>query len=72
MLDRHVVSRLRGVPVERYGRNPAAGRSRTWTRPWFEDFGLYRLRGTIRYRALRCQPGRDFHPPVWSSFQDAP
>jgi RNA-directed DNA polymerase len=48
-LDRYVVSRLRGLLVKRYGRNLAAGRSRAWTRPWFEDLGLYRLRGTIRY-----------------------
>jgi len=23
------------------------------------------------YRALRCLPGRDFHPQAWTSFQDA-
>lgn len=48
-LDRYVVSRLRGLLIKRYGRNLAAGRSRAWTRPWFEHLGLYRLRGTVRY-----------------------
>ena len=48
-LDGYVVSRLRGLLVARYGRNLAAGRSRGWTRDWFETHGLYRLRGTVRY-----------------------
>jgi len=48
-LDGYVVSRLRGLLVKRYGRNLAAGRSRAWTRDWFEAQGLYRLRGTVRY-----------------------
>jgi len=48
-LDGYVVSRLRGLLVKRYGRNLTAGRSRAWTRPWFENLGLYRLRGTVRY-----------------------
>ena len=48
-LDGYVVARLRGLLVKRSGRNLAAGRSRAWTRPWFEHLGLYRLRGTVRY-----------------------
>jgi RNA-directed DNA polymerase len=48
-LDGYVVSRLRGLLVKRYGRNLRAGRSRAWTRDWFEAQGLYRLRGTVRY-----------------------
>ncbi|MEK6687123.1 MAG: reverse transcriptase domain-containing protein, partial [Gemmatimonadota bacterium] len=48
-LDGYVVSRLRGLLVKRYGRNLTAGRSRAWTRLWFEDLGLSRLRGTVRY-----------------------
>lgn len=48
-LDGYVVGRLRGLLVKRYGRNLAAGRSRAWMRPWFENLGLYRLRGTVRY-----------------------
>jgi RNA-directed DNA polymerase len=48
-LDRYVIFRLRRLLVRRYGRNLAHGRSREWTREWFEHLGLYRLRGTIRY-----------------------
>ena len=48
-LDGYVVRRLRGLLVERYGRNLKAGQSQPWTREYFEGHGLYRLRGTIRY-----------------------
>ena len=48
-VDRYVVGRLRGLLVKRYGRNLHAGRSTAWTRDWFEEHGLHRLRGTIRY-----------------------
>lgn len=48
-MDRYVVDRLRGLLVKRYGRNLRAGRSRAWTRDWFEAHGLHRLRGTVRY-----------------------
>lgn len=48
-MDRYVVDRLRGLLVKRYGRNLRAGRSKTWTRDWFEAHGLHRLRGTVRY-----------------------
>lgn len=48
-LDRHVVGRLRGLLVGRYGRNLPAGRADGWTREWFEGHGLDRLRGTVRY-----------------------
>jgi RNA-directed DNA polymerase len=48
-IDSHVLSRLRGLMVKRYGRNLKAGQSSTWTREFFEAHGLHRLRGTIRY-----------------------
>ena len=48
-LDRYVVSRLRSLLVKRYGRNLHAGRANAWRREWFEQHGLYRLRGTVRY-----------------------
>lgn len=48
-IDRYVVRRLRRLLVRRYGRNLHAGRADAWTREWFEEHGLYRLRGTVRY-----------------------
>lgn len=48
-LDRYVVWRLKRLLIKRYGRNLHAGRADTWTRDWFENHGLYRLRGTIKY-----------------------
>lgn len=47
--DWYVVKRLRGMLFKRYGRNLHAGRSKAWTREWFETHGLHRLRGTVRY-----------------------
>ncbi|MBO0686265.1 MAG: group II intron reverse transcriptase/maturase, partial [Candidatus Dormibacteraeota bacterium] len=49
-LDRYVVRRLRGLLIKKYGRNLQAGRAQGWTEDWFNGLGLYRLRGTIRYR----------------------
>ena len=48
-VDRYVVDRLRGLLVKRHGRNLHAGRADRWTEDWFNELGLYRLRGTIRY-----------------------
>jgi len=48
-VDDYVVGRLRGFLVKRHGRNLHAGRADRWTEDWFNDLGLYRLRGTIRY-----------------------
>ncbi len=48
-MDGYVVDRLRGLLVKRHGRHLRAGRSREWTRAWFEGHGLHRLRGTVRY-----------------------
>lgn len=48
-IDRYVVWRLRSLRVKRKGRHLRPGEARTWTREYFENLGLYRLRGTIRY-----------------------
>ena len=48
-IDRYVVDRLRSLRLKRKGRNLRPGEVRTWTRDAFEDLGLYRLRGTIRF-----------------------
>ncbi len=36
-------------PIKKRGRNLRAGQVDQWTRSWFEEHGLYRLSGTIRY-----------------------
>lgn len=48
-IDRYVVGRLRTLLVKKRGRNLHAGVADQWTEDWFNDHGLYRLRGTIRY-----------------------
>ena len=48
-IDDYVRGRFRGFLVKRHGRNLHAGRADRWTEEWFNDLGLYRLRGTIRY-----------------------
>jgi RNA-directed DNA polymerase len=48
-LDEYVRERLHRFMVKRHGRNLRAGRSEVWTREWFWDQGLHRLRGTVRY-----------------------
>ncbi|MBO0811454.1 MAG: group II intron reverse transcriptase/maturase [Microlunatus sp.] len=48
-IDRYVVWRLRSLLVKKRGRNLHAGVADQWTEDWFDDHGLYRLRGTVRY-----------------------
>jgi group II intron reverse transcriptase/maturase len=48
-LDGYVWRRLHRFMVRRHGRNLEAGRAAAWTRQWFWDQGLHRMRGTIRY-----------------------
>ena len=48
-VDTYVKERLHGFMVKRKGRNLRAGESAGWTREFFHDHGLYRLRGTVRY-----------------------
>jgi RNA-directed DNA polymerase len=48
-IDWYVVSRLFRLQVRKRGRNLHAGQADQWTEDWFNELGLYRLRGTIRY-----------------------
>jgi group II intron reverse transcriptase/maturase len=48
-IDRYVVRRLHALRVKRKGRNLRAGEADRWTRAYFENLGLYRLRGTVRF-----------------------
>ena len=53
-VDAFVVRRLRTLRVARKGRHLRPGEAARWTREYFEQFSLHRLRGSIRY------PGRAF------------
>ena len=48
-LDTYVREGLVGMLVKKRGRNLHAGQVEQWTRDWFRDQGLCRLRGTVRY-----------------------
>ena len=48
-LDTYVWQRLRSLRIKRKGRHLRAGESERWTRDYFVDCGLHRLRGTVRY-----------------------
>jgi len=48
-LDGYVPARLRFFMKKRSGRNLRAGRADAWTREWFWELGLHKLRGTVRY-----------------------
>ena len=48
-IDDYVVWRLRRLLIRKRGRNLHAGVAGQWTEDWFNDHGLYRLRGTVRY-----------------------
>jgi RNA-directed DNA polymerase len=48
-LDGHVWRRLRCLRVKRKGRNLRPGEAERWTREYFWNLGLHRLRGTVRY-----------------------
>jgi group II intron reverse transcriptase/maturase len=48
-LDGYVCRRLRSLCFKRKQRHLRAGESARWTREYFWNLGLYRLRGTIRY-----------------------
>ena len=51
-LDGFVVRRLQRVLHARYGSRLRTGRARQWTRSFFEELGLYRLRGTVQYPGM--------------------
>jgi len=48
-IDRYVRWRLFRLMVHKRGRNLRAGQADQWTEEWFNEHGLHRLRGTIRY-----------------------
>jgi group II intron reverse transcriptase/maturase len=48
-LDTYVWQRLRTLRVQRKGRNLRPGEVERWTRDYFCQLGLHRLRGTVRY-----------------------
>jgi RNA-directed DNA polymerase len=48
-IDSYVRERLVSLLIKKRGRNLRAGQLDLWTRDWFRDQGLYRLRGTVRY-----------------------
>ena len=48
-LDTYVWRRLRDLRVKRKGRHLHAGEVDRWTRDYFHNLGLHRLRGTVRY-----------------------
>jgi group II intron reverse transcriptase/maturase len=53
-VDSYVWRRLRALRTTRKGRNLKAGEVDRWSREYFWNLGLYRLRGTVRY------PGQPF------------
>jgi hypothetical protein len=48
-LDGYVWRRLRTLRIKRKERNLRAGEASSWSRAYFENLGLYRLRGTVRF-----------------------
>jgi group II intron reverse transcriptase/maturase len=48
-LDSYVWQRLRSLRVKRKGRHLRPGEVMRWSRDYFHDLGLHRLRGTVRY-----------------------
>ena len=62
-VDEYVWCRLRALRVQRKGRHLRAGEAERWSRDYFVNLGLHRLRGTVKYPepAQRREPER---PPV--------
>ncbi len=48
-LDTYVWRRLHELRIKRKGRHLRAGEADRWTRDYFYNLGLHRLRGTVRY-----------------------
>jgi len=48
-LDTYVWRRLISLRVKRKGRHLRPGEAERWSRDYFHNFGLHRLRGTVRY-----------------------
>lgn len=52
-LDSYVWRRLRTLRVKRKGRHLLPGEVERWSREYFQNLGLYRLRGTVEYPEQR-------------------
>jgi len=61
-LDTYVWQRLHSFMVKRKGRQLRAGEPGRWTRPFFHDLGLHRLRGTVRYPGVSRMPRSEISP----------
>ena len=48
-LDSYVWRRLRSLRIKRKGRRLQAGEAGRWSREYFQNLGLHRLRGTVQY-----------------------
>ncbi len=48
-VDEYIWRRLRSLRIMRKGRNLRAGEAEGWTRDYFHQLGMHRLRGTVRY-----------------------
>jgi group II intron reverse transcriptase/maturase len=48
-VDEYIWRRLRNLRIMRKGRNLRAGEAEGWTRDYFHQLGMHRLRGTVRY-----------------------
>jgi group II intron reverse transcriptase/maturase len=54
-IDSYVWRRLRSFLLRRHGRHLRPGQAEAWTRHFFWELGLHRLRGTVRYpETARC------------------
>ena len=61
-MDTYVWKRLHRFMVKRKGRQLHAGEAEGWTRPFFHDLGLHRLRGTVRYPGVSRMPRPETSP----------
>ena len=61
--DSYVWRRLRKLRVRRKGRHLRAGEADRWTRDYFVNLGLHRLRGTVEYPEI-AQSREPERPPV--------
>jgi len=55
-VDSYVHKRLRNFMIRRKGRHLKAGQAPKWTRDFFVDLGLHRLRGTVEYPGQSRKP----------------
>ncbi|HEU4798538.1 MAG TPA: group II intron reverse transcriptase/maturase [bacterium] len=61
-MDTHVWTRLHGFMVKRRGRHLRAGEADDWTREFFHQHGLHRLRGTVQYPGVSRMPRPETSP----------